>query len=164
MKSLVGLCTLALVSGADFAVAGDREDVLACIEQYIEHEESGDLLAQGALMTDDRTMVYPGGRLAGDNRRGMQEQQAEQDEFAAEFPGVRYEIELRDVSVRTWNGDSALVTFDSLPTRIVPPSLTPDKVARLGAPKIPLIVAAMLVKQDGVWKIVHTTFVPREKG
>lgn len=163
MKSLIGLCTLVLCFGTGLAHAGDREDVLACINRYMEYEKSGNLIAQGELMLDERTMVYPGGRAGGDNRKGMQQQQAEQDEFAAEFPGVRYEFELRDVQVQVWNADSALVTFDSLPTRIVPPSLPPEKSAKLGPSKIPLIVAAMLVKQQGAWKIAHTTFVPLSK-
>jgi hypothetical protein len=93
----------------------------------------------------------------------MEQQQADQDKFTAEFPGVRHEFESRDVQVRIWNADSAMVTFDSLPTRIVPPSLPPEKVAKLGSPKIPLIVAVMLVKQQGTWKISHTTFVPLGK-
>jgi hypothetical protein len=162
-KCLIGLCALVLFSGTGSAYAGDREDVLATINQYMEYEKSGNLIAQGELMLDERTMVYPGGRAGGDNRKGMQQQQAEQDQFTAEFPGVRYEFELRDVQVQVWNADSALVTFDSLPTRIVPPSLPAEKTAKLGSPKIPLIVAVMLVKQQGAWKIAHTTFVPLSK-
>jgi len=107
--------------------------------------------------------VYPGGRAGGDNRKGMEQQQADQDKFAAEFPGVHHEFELRGVQVQVWNSDSALVTFDSLPTRIVPPSLPAEKAAKLGPAKIPLIVAVMLVKQQGAWKIAHTTFVPLGK-
>lgn len=163
MKSLLGLYVLVLFSASGSAYAGDREDVLATINRYMAYEKSGDLIAQGELMLDERTMVYPGGRAGGDNRKGMERQQAEQDAFAAEFPGVRYEFELRDVQVRVWNADSALVAFDSLPTRIVPPSLPPEKTEKLGSPKVPLIVAVMLVKQKGTWKIAHTTFVPLSK-
>ncbi len=163
IKSLIGVCALVLFFGTGWAYAGDREDVLATIDQYMAYEKSGNLIAQGELMLDERTMVYPGGRAGGDNRKGMAQQQADQDKFAAEFPGVRYEFELRDVQVQVWNADSAMVTFDSLPTRIVPPSLPAEKTAKLGLPKIPLIVAAMLVKQQGVWKIAHTTFVPLNK-
>jgi hypothetical protein len=163
MKSLLGLYALVLFSGTGLAYAGDREDVLTSIDRYMEYEKSGSLIAQGELMLDERTMVYPGGRAGGDNRKGMKQQQAEQDEFTAEFPGVRYEFELRDVQVQVWNADSALVTFDSLPTRIVPPSLPPEKSSKLASPKVPLIVAVMLVKQQGAWKIAHTTFVPLSK-
>ena len=152
---------LLLASTAGWVHAGDREDVLAVIDQYMAHEESGDLIAQGALMVDGRSMVYPGGRAIGDNDKGMQRQQSEQDRFAAEFPGVRYAYELRDVQLQVWNADSAMVVFDSVPTRIVPPSLPPETVAKLGQGKVPLIVAAMLVRQQGAWKIVHTTFVPK---
>ena len=157
------LCVLGLFSGAGSAHAGDREDVLAAIAQYMEYEKSGNLIAQGELMLDERSIVYPGGRIQGDNRKGMQQQQADQDKFAAEFPGVHHEYELRDVQVKIWNADSAMVTFDSLPTRIVPQSLPSGKVAKLGSPKVPLIVAVMLVKQQGAWKISHTTFVPLSK-
>lgn len=161
-RRLAGLCALALCFGAGAAGAGDREDVLDCIHRYMGHEKNGNLLAQGELMLEERSMVYPGGRARGGNRNAMARQQAEQDAFATEFPGVRHEFELRDVEVQVWNGDSALVTFDSLPTRIVPASLPPEKAARLGPPKIPLIVAIMLVKRQGAWKIAHTTFVPRD--
>jgi hypothetical protein len=160
-KAFLFPCALVLASISGCAHAGDREDVLAVIEQYMAHEKSGDMIAQGALMIDGRSMVYPGGRAIGDNDEGMQRQQSEQDRFTAEFPGVRYEYELRDVQVQVWNADSAMVVFDSVPTRIVPPSLPPGKVAKLGEAKVPLIVAAMLVRQQGAWKIVHTTFVPK---
>lgn len=163
MKSVLGLCALLLFSASGSAHAGDREDILASIHQYMAYEKSGNLIAQGGLMVDERSIVYPGGRVQGDNRKGMQSQQADQDRFAAEFPGVHHEFELRDIHVQIWNADSAMVTFDSLPTRIVPPSLPPGKAAKLGEPKIPLIVAVMLVKQQGTWKIAHTTFVPLSK-
>ncbi|MBL8257372.1 MAG: hypothetical protein JNJ62_12285 [Pseudoxanthomonas mexicana] len=163
IRRLVGRSALALFLGAGSAHAGDREDVLARITEYMAYEESGNLVAQGELMLDERSMVYPGGRSQGNNREGMAQQQAAQDAFAAEFPGVHYAFELRDVEVQVWNADSALAMFETVPTRIVPPSLPPEKVAKLGAPKIPLIVAVMLVKHQGAWKIAHTTFVPRDK-
>ena len=163
MKSFLSLYALVLFSASGSAYAGDRQDILASINQYMAYETSGNLIAQGELMVDERSIVYPGGRVQGNNRKGMEQQQADQDKFAAEFPGVRYEFELRDVQVQAWNADSAMVTFDSLPTRIVPPSLPPEKVAKLDSPKIPLIVAVMLVKQEGTWKISHTTFVPLSK-
>lgn len=163
MKSILGLCVFVLFSGAGSAHAGDREDVRVVIDQYMAYEQSGNLAASGELMLEERSMVYPGGRTLGNNRQGLAQQQAAQDAFTAEFPGVRYEFELRNVEVQVWNADSALATFDTLPTRIVPPSLPPEKIAQLGTPKIPLIVAAMLVKQQGAWKIAHTTFVPRDK-
>ncbi|PZQ33022.1 MAG: hypothetical protein DI562_02385 [Stenotrophomonas acidaminiphila] len=162
-RRLVAQGAMLLLLVAGHAQAGDREDVLARINEYMAYEQSGDMVAQGRLMLDKRSMVYPGGRAHGNNREGMQRQQADQDAFAAEFPGVRYEFELRDVDAQVWNGDSALVTFSSFPTRVVPASLPPDKVARLGKAKIPLIVAVMLVKQQGDWKIAHTTFVPHDK-
>lgn len=161
-RRLAALGALLLVV-AGHAHAGDREDVLARITEYMAYEQSGDLVAQGELMLDERSMVYPGGRMHGNNREGMRRQQADQDAFAAKFPGVHYTFELRNVDVQVWNADSALVTFDSVPTRIVPASLPKEDVAKLGQPKIPLIVAAMLVKQQGAWKIAHTTFVPRDK-
>ncbi len=160
-KASFALCALLFLAGTNLTHAGDREEVLAVIDQYMEYEQAGHMLAQGGLMTDHRAMVYAGGRLTGETGKLMQEQQEEQDKFAAEFPGVRYKIELRDVRLEIWNGDSALVTFDSFPTRIVPPSLPAEKVAKLGPAKTPLIVAAMLVKQAGTWKIALTTFVPR---
>lgn len=163
MKSFLGRYALVLLSASGSAYAGDREDILASINQYMTYETSGNLVAQGELMVDERSIVYPGGRVQGNNRKGMEQQQADQDKFTAEFPGVHHEFELRDVQVQIWNADSAMVTFDSLPTRIVPPSLPPEKVAKLGSPKIPLIVAVLLVKQLGTWKISHTTFVPLGK-
>lgn len=163
MRRLISFYVLVLFSVSGSAYAGDREDVLAAINQYMAYEKSGNLIAQGELMVDERSIVYPGGRVQGDNRKGMERQQADQDKFTAEFPGVHHEFELRDVQVQIWNADSAMVTFDSLPTRIVPPSLPPEKVAKLGSPKIPLIVAVILVKQQGAWKIAHTTFVPLSK-
>jgi hypothetical protein len=163
MKSFLGRYALVLLSASGSAYAGDREDILASINQYMTYETSGNLVAQGELMVDERSIVYPGGRVQGNNRKGMEQQQADQDKFTTEFPGVHHEFKLRDVQVQIWNADSAMVTFDSLPTRIVPPSLPPEKVAKLGSPKITLIVAVMLVKQLGAWKISHTTFVPLSK-
>ncbi len=73
-------------------------------------------------------MVYVGGRLTGDNRKLMQEQQQEEDQHKKEFPGVHYEIAIKDVQVQLYNGDSALVTCDWYPTRVVPASLPPEAV------------------------------------
>lgn len=164
MRIAIGLLALLSIGAAGLARAGDREDIMAVIGKYIEHEESGNMLAQGDLMTDDRSMVYVGGRLTGDNRKLMREQQDDQDKSAAQFPGVRYEVEIRDVRLQTYNGDSALATMEWFPTRVVPPSLPAETAAKLGPAKTPLIVAVMLVKQAGAWKIAFTTFVPREKG
>jgi hypothetical protein len=145
------------------AAAGDKEDVMAVIGRYIQYEESGDMVAQGSLMTDDRSMVYVGGRLTGDNRKVMQEQQAYEDEHEKKFPGVHYKVEIKDVHMQFYNGDAALVTMDWFPTRVVPASLPAEKAKALEPAKTPLIVALMLVKQAGAWKIAFSTFVPREK-
>lgn len=79
--------------------AGAEEDIAAVIDAYRIHEESGDMIAQGRLMTDDRAMMYVGGLLTGDNRQLMREQQQAQGEFQARFPGVRYRIEIRDLKI-----------------------------------------------------------------
>ncbi len=142
--------------------AGTEEDVAAVIDAYRLHEESGDMIAQGRLMTDDRAMLYVGGLLTGDNRSLMQEQQKAQDEFESRFPGVRYRIEIRDLKIQHWNDATALATGYWFPTRIVPASLPAETAGQLGPAKTPLIVALVLVKQEEGWKIAFTSFVPPE--
>jgi hypothetical protein len=164
VKASFRICAVLLLAGTSLAHAGDREDILSVLDEYIAHGESADFIAQGELMTDDRAMMYVGGRLNGDNRKVMREQQDYQDRFAAEFPGVRYDIEIRDLEWQTYNGDSAILTFDWFPTRVVPPSLPAEKAAKLGPTKTPMIVAAVFVKQAGAWKIAFTAFVPRDEG
>ena len=163
MKPSALLSILAIGLTAGLAHAGDREDVMAVIDRYIATEESGNMIEQGKLMTDDRSMVYVGGRLTGDNRKVMQEQQDYEDKHAKEFPGVHYEVEIKDVQLQFYNGDTAVATFDWFPTRVVPASLPAEKVKALESAKEPLIVATVLVKQAGAWKIAFSTFVPREK-
>ena len=123
MKRVVMLAALCL-SGA--ASAGDREDVMAVIEKYVQYEEAGDMLSQGKLMTNDRSMVYVGGRLTGDNRKLMEEQQQEEDQHKKDFPGVHYKVAIKNLQMQLYNGDSALVIVDWYPTRVVPASLPPE--------------------------------------
>jgi hypothetical protein len=153
---------VALASFAAAIHAGTVEDVAAVIEAYRKYEESGDMIAQGRLMTDDRAMMYVGGLLTGDNRRLMQEQQKSQDEFEARFPGVRYQIEIRDLKIQIWNDATALATAYWHPTRVIPTSLPAESARQLGPAKTPLIVAQVLVKQEDGWKIAFTSFVPPE--
>ncbi len=163
MKPSVLFSSLAILATMGFAHAGDREDVMAVIDRYIATEESGDMMGQGKLMTDDRSMVYVGGRLTGDNNKVMQEQQEYEDKHAKEFPGVHYEVEIKDVRLQLYNGNTAVVTLEWFPTRVVPASLPAEKVKALEPAKTPLIVATVLVKQAGAWKIAFSSFVPREK-
>lgn len=163
MKKHLALATVLALGASGLAAAGDREDVLKVLDQYIQHEQTGNMIAQGKLMTDDRAMVYVGGRLTGDNRKVMQEQQQDEDKHAKEFPGVHYKITTKDVRVQTWNGTTALATMDWYPTRVVPASLPAEKVKALEPAKTPMIVALVFVKQQGVWKIAFSTFVPREE-
>lgn len=160
---MLALLLLASFEATAAASAGDNEAIMAVLHQYIAYEESGNMIEQGKLMTDDRSMVYVGGRLTGDNRKLMQEQQAEEDQHAKAFPGVHYRIEIKDVRIQTYNADAALVTLDWYPTRVVPPALSAETVKKLEAAKSPLIVALMLIKQQDAWKIAFSTFVPREK-
>lgn len=159
----VPLVTFAALCSSGAAWAGDKEDVMAVIHKYIQYEEQGDMIAQGKLMTNDRSMVYVGGRLTGDNRKLMQEQQDEETQHKKEFPGVHYKVEIKDLQMQLYNGDSALVICDWYPTRVVPAALPPETVKKLGPAKTPLIVALMLVKQQGDWKIASSTFVAKEK-
>jgi hypothetical protein len=145
------------------ACAGDKEDVMAVIDKYIQYEESGDMISQGKLMTNDRSMVYVGGRLTGHNRKLMEEQQQDEDQHKKEFPGVHYKVAIKDLQMQLYNGDSALVIVDWYPTRVVPASLPPETVKKLGPAKTPLIVGLMLVKQQGACKIASSTFVAKEK-
>lgn len=160
--TLVALLAVANLGFTTLAQAGDKEDIAAVIEKYRVLEEKADFIAQGDLMTNDRVMMYPGGRQSGDNRKGMREQQDFIDKYHVEFPGVGYEVDIRNMEIRSW-GDSAMVTLEWYPTRVVPKSLPPEKVAKLGPAKTPVLAAVMLVKLQGVWKIVFTGFMPLKK-
>jgi len=148
-----------VLAWSNAGLADDRQDIERIVDEYRRYEESGDMIAQGQLMTDDRVMMYVGGLFKGDNRELMRDQQASMDEFRERFPGVRYDMEIRNLEIRSW-GSAALVTFESLPKRIVPDSLPAERLKELGAAKTPLLVAHVLVKQDGAWKIAFTSFVP----
>jgi ketosteroid isomerase-like protein len=157
---VAGALSLAVLAAA--AHAGTEEDVAAVIDAYRTYEESGDMIAQARLMTDDRAMMFVGGLLTGDNRKLMQEQQRDQDEFQARFPGVTYRIEIRDLQIRQLSDAAALATGYWYPTRVVPASLPAEAVRQLGPAKTPSIVAHVLVKQADGWKIAFTAFVPEK--
>jgi len=152
----------ALMGFAAAIHAGTEEDVAAVIDAYRIYEESGDMIAQGRLMTDDRAMMYVGGVLTGDNRRLMREQQKAQDEYEAMFPGVVYRIEIRDLKIQTWNDATALATFHWHPERVIPLDLPAATARQLGPPKTSVIMALVLVRQENGWKIAFTSFVPPE--
>jgi len=140
--------------------ADDGEAILAVVNAYFRHEGKGDMLAQADLMTDDRSMLFVGGRRTGANRPRMADSHAAEQRFAQEFPGVGYTFELRDLALQSYNGDCAMVLLQTAPTRVIPAGMAADKVARLGPGKKPYLVALMLVKRAGVWKIAFTGFVP----
>jgi ketosteroid isomerase-like protein len=154
---------LALLLAASFilpaAAAAQRpadvDAVNHLIDQYGATEDAMDIPAQARLMSTDRVLISQSGRRT-DQTTNMRIQQAANEAFKKQVPGVQMFTEDRDRLIRFFaNGAVAVASFYRYTNIILPPHTPPDvaKQAEAGPPEVLTLV---LEKRDGEWKIVHT--------
>lgn len=135
--------------------SGDLDAIHALLREYRATQDSGDLLAQGRLMTPDRVWIGPNGERRTDNAENMRVQQAEADVQKQEVPGLRRFTMDRDVLIR-FHGEGRVAVASFYRTAVVvPPPGTPQQLReRYGGYRE--TGTLVLEKQAAGWKIVHT--------
>ena len=134
-----------------FAMADDKDDVMALLGAYIETES--DLAAQSKLMSEDRVYIIgaPAVRVT-DNVANMRLQLLGEKRRKTLDPGGLYMATVEDQIVRVY-GDAAVASFRR--SLIWRPSAegvrngSSNNTARQ-------VVTVVMAKIDGDWKIVHT--------
>lgn len=136
---------LACLVFAPFAIADDRDDVLAVIQQYGELED--DLEAQAKLMHPDRVFINAGRRQT-DNAKNMANQMANREAGEAVNGGKTRFVTTIEGPLVSLYGDTAVASFVrwfNVYPHNQPAVTTPSDWVTL-----------VLVKDGGDWRIVHT--------
>ena len=137
------------------AKADDMDDVHALLDAYIETES--DLMAQNALMSDDRVFIIgaPAMRMT-DNKTNMMGQMHTDNSRKEMDPDAIYYATREDQMVRVY-GDAAVASFRrNLNFR---PSAEGMRNGMSNNTTRQLVTVVM-AKVDGDWKIVHTHISP----
>jgi ketosteroid isomerase-like protein len=154
--------TILLLSFFTFSLtfAQDKSDMDAInkvLDQYLQTEIAGNMMAQANLMTPDRIWIGQGQGRRTNQQLNMQLQQAQIDEEKKLVPGLKVFIDERDRIVRFYgNGTVAVASFYWYTTYIVPASTPPEIVKMFNTPVPPSVFTLVLVKEQGDWKIAHT--------
>jgi hypothetical protein len=130
---------------APFAVADDRDDVLALIQQYGELED--DLEAQARLMHPDRVFINGGVRQT-DNAKNMAIQKANREAGENMNGGKTRWVATIEGPLVSIHGDTAVASFVRW-FNIYPHNQAPINTGSQW-------VTMVLVKDGGDWQIVHT--------
>ncbi len=130
---------------APFAVADDRDDVLAFVQQYGDLED--DLDAQSKLMRPDRVFITGGVRQT-DEAKNMANQIAGRKAGEALNGGKTKFVTTIEGPLVSIHGDVAVASF----VRWF--NVYPHNQAAVTTP--PLWVTLVLVKERGGWRIAHT--------
>lgn len=150
------LVSLSAVTGLSAQNQRDVDAINALIDRYGQLEETMDMAAQAALMSEDRVWVGNGAGRRTDQAKNMLIQQAQFDLLKETVPGIRWLIEDRDRLIRFYgNGSVAVASFFRYSTYLIPPETPPEIAAGLG-PVPPTVFTAVVERQGGEWKIVHT--------
>ena len=137
------------------AKADDMDDVHALLDAYIETES--DLMAQNALMSDDRVFIIgaPAMRMT-DNKTNMMGQMHTDNRRKEMDPDAIYYATREDQMVRVY-GDAAVASFRrNLNFR---PSAEGMRNGMSNNTTRQLVTVVM-AKVEGDWKIVHTHISP----
>jgi ketosteroid isomerase-like protein len=154
MRKLVLLgAAFFLVLSTVSAQADDKGDVQALIDEYC-RLEGIDLGAQAKLMTDDRIMVSAGRRQT-DQATNMKVQIAGAKQLEKLDPGGQLIVTAVDPIIRIY-GDTAVASFYRFWDYIPSAEYMKETGGDVPSGPPPNIVTLVLVKQAGVWKIVHT--------
>jgi ketosteroid isomerase-like protein len=157
MKTTMLLLSLLVFS---LTYAQDKSDIDAInkvLDQYLQTEIAGDMMAQAKLMTPDRIWIGQGQGRRTNQQLNMQLQQAQIDDEKKLVPGLKVFIDERDRIVRLYgNGTIAVASFYWYSTYIVPASTPPEIAKVFNTPVPPSALTLVIVKERGDWKIAHT--------
>ena len=126
------------------AVADDADDVLAVVQKWAELEN--DLVAQAALVTDDRIQVFEMWRRA-DQAQNLRVQLAKRAAIQKLDPDWDVIVTIEAPIVRVYGGDAAVVSFKRM-YEVIPGNAAPR-------PMYQTYISMTLIKQNGEWKIAH---------
>ncbi len=136
----------------------DIDAINQLIDRYGELEDEMDMMTQATLMSQDRVWIGQGLGRRTNQAQNMLIQQATFDALKEQVPGIKRFTEDRDRLIKFHgNGTVAVVSFFRYQTVILPPD-APDAVVAASAAVPATAVTAVLEKQSGDWKFVHTHF------
>ena len=142
------IVALAGLAFAPFALADDKDDIMALVAQYGELED--DLAAQAKMMRDDRVMITNIRQT--DNDKNMEIQMASRKANDAVNGGkTRFITTIESPRIAVY-GDTAVASFVRSFT-ILPHNQAPVNGG-------PTWVTLVLVKERGNWGIAHTHMSP----
>jgi ketosteroid isomerase-like protein len=148
---LVGL-VFSMLGGV--AVADDKDDIMALIDDYCRLQGTGDLMGQANMMTADRIFILGGVRET-NQAANMKQQQAAQDTTKKLDPERVTIVTATDPIVRVY-GDAAVASFYWHFQNVFGADFI-----KMTAPNVPsgsfsYIVTQVFVKEGGTWKIDYT--------
>ncbi len=142
------IVALAGLAFAPFALADDKDDIMALVSQYGDLED--DLAKQSDLIRDDRVMITNIRQT--DNDKNMEIQMASRKANDAVNGGkTRFITTIESPRIAVY-GDTAVASFVRAFT-ILPHNQAPVNGG-------PTWVTLVLVKEDGDWGIAHTHMSP----
>ena len=139
------LTAISVVSLMPFSViADDADDVLAVVQKWAELEN--DLVAQSALVTDDRIQLFEMWRRA-DQEQNLRVQLAKRAAILKLDPDWDVIVTIEAPIVRVYGDDAAVVSFKRM-YEVIPGNAAPR-------PMFQTYISMTLVKEQGDWKIAH---------
>ena len=125
-------------------MADDAEDVLAVVHRWAELEN--DLVAQSALVTDDRIQVFEMWRRT-DQAQNLRVQLAKRAAIRKLDPGWDVIVTVEAPIVRIYGDDAAVVSFKRM-YEVIPGNAPPRPVYQT-------YISMTLIKEGSEWKIAH---------
>ncbi len=142
LTSVLLISLISLISPGAFA--DDADDVLAVVLKWAELEN--DLVAQSALVTDDRIQVFEMWRRA-DQAQNLRVQLAKRAAVRKLDPDWEVIVTIEAPIVRVYGDDAAVVSFKRM-YEVIPGHAEPR-------PMFQTYISMTLIKQQGDWKIAH---------
>lgn len=141
-----------------FASDTELDAINKLIDNYARTEDSGRLIDQAKMMSEDR--IWIGANGAGritDQAYNMNMQQSQADAMLNTFKGIEWFTDTRDRLIKIFgDGQFAVASFYWYRTFILPSSLDAKKRNMMQKQPDPAAITLVLEKRSGSWKIVHT--------
>ena len=157
IKSRSLLLNIFLLS-ISFASEKELDAINKLIDNYARIEDSGRLIDQAKMMSEDRIWIGANGAGRITNQAyNMNMQQSQADVMHNTFKGIEWFTDTRDRLIKIFgDGQFAVASFYWYRTFILPSNLDVEKRNMMQKQPDPAAITLVLEKRSGSWKIVHT--------